>query len=128
MTNAARSFTLATREEVQEQNAEYPTIDYAFIDPDAPAPKGKQPEPRICTAHYPGRGIMFNMAAAVGQTDAELQNPAGAVYEFLHASFDQPDYAFLKTQIAQSRLTIRDHVMPMIQDMMGEWSGFPTQQ
>jgi hypothetical protein len=126
MTNAARSFTLATREEVEEQNAEYPTIEYAFIDPDQPTPKGKQPEPRVCVAHYPGRGIMFNMAAAVGQTDAELQNPAGAVYEFLHAAFEKRDYDFLKSQIAQSRLTIRDQIMPMIQDMMGEWSTFPT--
>lgn len=128
MTNAARSFTLATREEVEEKNAEYPTIDYAFIDPDQPVAKGKQPEPRICTAHYPGRGIMFNMAAAVGQTDAQLQNPAGAVYEFLHASFDPQDYNFLKAQIAASRLTISDQIMPMIQDMMGAWSTFPTQQ
>lgn len=128
MTNAARSFTLATREEVEEANAEYPTIDYAFIDPDQPAPKGKQPDPRICVAHYPGRGIMFNMAAAVGQTDAQLQNPAGAVYEFLHAAFDPKDYAFLKAQIAASRLTIREQIMPMIQDMMGEWGTFPTPQ
>jgi hypothetical protein len=131
MTNAARSFTLATREEVQEQNAEYPTIDYAFIDPDEPLPKGKTEkdrEPRVCVAHYPGRGIMFNMAAAIGQTDAELQNPAGAVYEFLHAAFNRDDYIFLKKQITADRLTIRGEVMPMIQDMMGEWSGFPTKQ
>lgn len=129
MPSAARSFTLATREEVAEQNAEYPPIEYAFIDPDVPLPKGKKEsdrEPRICVATYPGRGIMFNMAAAVGQTDAELQNPAGAVYEFLHAAFTAEDYAFLKRQIALSRLTIREQVMPMIQDMMGEWSGFPT--
>lgn len=129
MTTAARSFTLASAEQIEEANAEYPTIDYAFIDPDEPLPPGKKEkdrEPRICVAHYPGKGIMFNMAAAIGQTDAELQNPAGAVYEFLHAAFDRSDYIFLKRQIALSRLSVRDHIMEMIHDMMGEWSGFPT--
>lgn len=135
MVKSSRTFRLASKVEVDAEKAEYEAIEYEFEDPDAepvPSKKGdgevKAAKPRICTARYPGEGAMITMAASVGMSDIELSNPAGALFVFLGQVFDKADYKFLRDQVKESRLDLRQQVMPMVGDMMEEWSGVPTKQ
>lgn len=130
MARSSRSFTLATQAAVAEEKATHDDLDYEFIDPDAEPPKGqKGPVKRVLIAHYPGEGAMFLMASSVGMSDAELHNPAGALFTFLQQVFsDDGDYRWLRKQVALNRLDPREQLMEMIGDMMSEWSGVPTRQ
>jgi hypothetical protein len=129
MARSSRSFTLATKEAVEEARSQYEEVEFELIDPDEPLPKGrKTPVPRIVTARFPGEGAMMIMAASVGMSDAELANPAGALFGFLRAIFSEDDYKFVHKQIRLSRLDIREQVLGMVAELMEAWSGVPTQQ
>jgi hypothetical protein len=129
MVRSSRTFKLATQASVDEKKSEYEDLEYDFEDPDAEKPKGqKTPVVRTLTAHFPGEGAMIVMAASIGMTDDELANPAGALFSFLRSVFDKSDFGYLRSQIALSRLDLREDVMGMVGDMMEAWSGVPTQQ
>lgn len=135
MARASRSFTLATQASIDEESSGYEPLEYTFTDPDAKPEKGRKTvDPRICTAHHPGEGMMFAMAASVGMSDAKLLNPAGALVKFLRAAFSAEDFGFIWKQVELSRLKVRDpdpdttDVMDLVADMMETWSGVPSQQ
>lgn len=132
MARSSRSFALATQASIDETNAEYEPIEFEFTDPDAvpdPASKSKTVKPRICTAHYPGDGVMFSMAASIGMSNAQLLNPAGSLVKFLSETFhENGDFKFIWDQVERSRLDVRGDIMAIVAELMGEWSGVPTKQ
>lgn len=134
MAKSSRTFLLASKAQVDAEKAEYEPIEYDFEDPDAVVDpelsekKQQAARVRTCVARYPGEGAMITMAASVGMSDIELSNPAGALFVFLGQVFDTADYKFLRDQVKKSRLDLRAQLMPMVGDMMEEWSGVPTKQ
>lgn len=130
MARSSRSFALATQASVDEANAAYEPVEFEFTDPDAVPEKGRKTvPPRICTAYYPGDGVMFSMAASVGMTNSQLLNPAGSLVKFLSTVFhENDDFRFIWEQVEKSRLDVREDIMALVAELMESWSGVPTQQ
>jgi hypothetical protein len=116
---AARSFTLAAKAEVEEN--EHPPISYELIDPDTG-------DRREVTAHYPGDGRLTLMLATAGSAesaDASDMAVAGEMFKVLQHSFDEPDYRFIRKLVADEKLPL-DLLAEMMRDMMERWTAFPT--
>lgn len=133
MTTPARSFQLAKPRAKNQDDAQYPPITYVFTEtePDEGWPVDEETqEPivveRTVVAHFPGEGVFSILVAMSGMAETDGQAIAGTVFSTLKKSFtDRGDYAFLRAKLETEELQL-EQMMELIEDMIEQWSAFPT--
>lgn len=114
--SAVRSFQMAATEAIEQRAEEYEPLEYEFVD----IIDGKKTT-RSVVATYPGDGAMALLQGRAAD------NPTGELFSFLSRVLKHSDFRFIEQGFAKDKIAL-EHIMAMVQDMVEEWTSFPTQQ